>query len=192
VLVTRRQGGRGDVWRVFVADAGANTVSEVGVDGSTRVIAYIPNDGVRDSTPTCVAQGPDGALHVGRLNLAKNGFGQDPGHSDVWRIDPDTTEDYLGAAQLWATGLTTVTSCAFDQEGKFRATEMFQPSEGGPPGDIVRIPFANPMALDHLGGGQLPLPGGIVAGREHGAIYVSINSVTFAPDSGAVVEVKFD
>jgi hypothetical protein len=188
VLLTR--GGNGGPFRTFVADAGANTVSEIARDGSTRVIAYIPNDGVRDSTPTCLAQGPDGALYVGTLNLIKNGFGQNPGQSDVWRVDPDTTEDFIGAAHLWATGLTTVTACAFDASGNFWAAEMFAPNPQGPPGDVVRIPFHNPAKLDRFGGGQLPFPGGIAAARDGGA-YVTINSLTFEPGSGAVVKLAF-
>lgn len=185
VLLTR--GGTGGPFRTFVADAGANTVSEIGRDGTVRVIAYIPNDGVRDSTPTCLAEGPDGALYVGTLNLVKNGFGQNPGQSDVWRIDPDTHEDLMGAAHLWATGLTTVTACTFDSMGNFWATEMFQPNEQGPPGDVVRIPFRDPTKLERVGGGQLPFPGGIAASRT-GGLYVSINSLTFEPGSGAVVK----
>ncbi|HXH27481.1 MAG TPA: ScyD/ScyE family protein [Candidatus Polarisedimenticolia bacterium] len=194
VLITRgRRSERSDDWntrqrRIFVADAGANTVSEIGPDGTTRVIAYVPNDGVRDSTPTCVAEGPDGALYVGTLNLTKNGFGQTPGQSDVWRIDPDSGEDFLSAAHLWATGLTTVTACAFDARGNFWATEMFQPNGPmAPPGDVVRIPFDDPASLTRIGGGQLPFPGGIAPARD-GGLYVTINSLTFAPDSGAVVK----
>jgi hypothetical protein len=186
VLVTK--GHHSGKARVFVADAGANTISEVEADGSNRVIAYVPNDGVRDSTPTCIAQGPDGALYVGTLNLLKNGFGQNPGQSDVWRIDPDTHEDFIGAAHLWATGLTTVTACAFDEHGNFWATEMFQPNEAGPPGDVVRIPFGHPDKLHRFGGGALPFPGGIAFGPE-GGMYVSVNSLTFEPGSGAVVRV---
>jgi len=187
VLVTKeRRTGRP---RIFVADAGANTISEVEADGSNRVIAYVPNDGVRDSTPTCIAQGPDGALYVGTLNLFKNGFGQNPGQSDVWRIDPNTREDFIGAAHLWATGLTTVTACAFDERGNFWATEMFQPNEAGPPGDVVRIRFDHPDNLHRFGGGALPFPGGIAFGPE-GGMYVSVNSLTFEPNSGAVVTVS--
>ena len=45
VLVTK--GGSGGI-RTFVIDAGANTVSEVMRDGTVRVIAFIPNDQLRD------------------------------------------------------------------------------------------------------------------------------------------------
>jgi hypothetical protein len=187
VLAIRRHHGDGS--RVFAVDAGANTVSEVAPDGSNHVIAFVPNDGVRDSTPTCAAWGPDGALYVGTLNLVKNNFGSNPGQSDVWRIDPDTNEDFIGAAHLWATGLTTVTSCTFDHDGNFWATEMFQPNGDAPPGDVVRIPFRHPDRLQRIGGGQLPFPGGIAPGHED-EMYVSINSLTFVPDTGAVVKLK--
>jgi hypothetical protein len=176
-----------DSIRTFVADAGANTVSEVMPDGTTRVIAYIPNDPIRDSTPTCIAQGPDGALYVGTLDLIFN-FVTGGGKSHVYRIDPNTTESYLTAAHVWASGLTTVTACAFDRSGNFWATEMFEP-EAGPPGDIVRIPFNNPSQLNHVGGGSLPLPGGIAQGPD-GGIYVSINSADPTTGSGKVMRVS--
>jgi hypothetical protein len=181
--------------RVFVADAGANTISEVLRDGTTRVIAYIPNETAppfRDSTPTCIAQGPDGALYVGTLDFISNLVVNGPGQSHVYRVDPNTTEDIFAAgSHVWADGLTTVTSCTFDRQGNFVATEMFQPA-AGPPGDIVRIPWTGPTshgAIERLGGGQLPLPGGIAAARD-GSLFVSINSTSGDVGSGAVVRVK--
>ena len=155
-------------------------------DGTVRVIAFIPNDQLRDSTPTCVSQGPDGALYVGTLDLIDT-FTFGPGQSHVYRIDPNTTEDYLHAAHLWASGLTTVTACTFDRSGNFWATEMFEPT-AGPPGDLVRIPFSNPTSLTHIGGGSLPVPGGIAQGPD-GAIYVSIGSADTTLNGGAVVRV---
>jgi hypothetical protein len=185
VLVIRDS--RTEKIRTFVADAGANTVSEVMRNGTNRVIAYIPNDQLRDSTPTCIAQGPDGALYVGTLDLADN-FTFGPGQSHVWRINPNTHQNYLTAAHLWASGLSTVTACTFDRKGNFWGTEMFQPNTVGPPGDLVRIPFSNPSSLTHVGGGSLPLPGGIAQGRD-GAMYVSINSANTTLGSGGVVKV---
>jgi hypothetical protein len=182
--------------RVFVADAGANTISEIGRDGATRVIAYIPNETAppfRDATPTCIAEGPDGALYVGTLDFASNLVVNGPGQSQVYRIDPDTTENLFAAgSHLWADGLTTVTACTFDRQGNFVATEMFQPVTGGPPGDDVRIPWTGPTshgAPQRIGGGQLPLPGGIAAGSD-GSLFVSINSTSAATGSGAVVRVQ--
>ena len=175
-----------DAIRTYVVDAGSNTLSEVMPDGTNHIIAFIPNDPIRDSTPTCVAQGPDGALYVGTLDLFAN-FGFGPGQSHVYRVDPNTSEGYLTAAHVWASGLSTVTSCTFDRAGNFWGTEMFQPTSG-PPGDLVRIPFANPAAVQHIGGGSLPVPGGIAQGPD-GAMYVTVGSAATAPGSVAVVKV---
>ncbi|HEY9289608.1 MAG TPA: ScyD/ScyE family protein [Candidatus Dormibacteraeota bacterium] len=192
VLVT---GGGAAASHTFVIDAGANTVSEVLPDGTIRVIAYIPNEvpmgnlPTRDATPTCAAEGPDGALYVGTLDLIRN-FATAPtqGMSNVWRIDPNSHENFLTAAHLWATGLTTVTACSFDSAGNFWAAEMFKLNQAGPPGDLVRIPFTNPTQLEHIGGGHLLLPGGVAQGPD-GAIYVTVGSAANKP-FGAVVRVS--
>ena len=187
VLMTRD--GKTGKPRTFVVDAGANTVLEVMNNGTTRVIAFIPNDPVRDSTPTCAAMGPDGALYVGTLDFVANLFVFGPGQSHVYRVDPDTREDFLTAgSHVWASGLSTITACTFDRSGNFWGTEMFQPNSAGPPGDLVRIPFSNPTTHEHVGGGSLPLPGGVTNGPG-GSLYVSVNSANTEPGSGAVVRV---
>jgi hypothetical protein len=86
-----------------------------------------------------------------------------------------------------------VTSCTFDRQNNFVATEMFQPV-AGPPGDVVRIPWTGPAShgtLQRLGGGQLPLPGGIAAAGD-GSLLVSINSNSALANSGKVVRIRFD
>lgn len=182
VLVTREG--------TYVADAGANTISEVMRDGTTRLIAYIPNEtGIpfRDATPTCIAQGPDGYLYVGTLHFVSNLFVFGGDRSDVWRINPKS--NYPAAPQLWASGLTTITGCTFDRAGNFWATEMFQGGlDANPPGDVVEIPFANPSQHTRLGFGHLPVPGGIAQGPD-GAMYVTVGSS--APGvSGAVMRLS--
>ena len=183
VLVTKGWHGT----RTFVADAGANTISEVMRDGTTRIIAYIPNETtppLRDATPTCMAQGPDGYLYVGTLHFVANLFAGNGDRSDVWRVDPNA--NYPTAPQLWTSGLTTITSCTFDRSGNFWATEMFQGGlDATPPGDVVKIPFWHPSTHTRIGFGQVPLPGGIAQGPD-GAMYVTVGSAAPGAAGGVV------
>ncbi|MGN6243049.1 MAG: ScyD/ScyE family protein [Motilibacteraceae bacterium] len=171
VLVARDRHGR---QHTYVVDAGANTVSEVLANGRTRIISYIPNEtppGTRDAVPTCVAQGPDGKLYVGALDLLVN-LQTGGGKSNVWRVDP-SSRDWRHNATKWATGLTTISSCAFDRQGNLWLTEMFKDNgTGKQPGDVARIPFAHPTQVTRFGGGLLPFPGAVTVST-HGAVYVT-------------------
>jgi hypothetical protein len=190
VLTTR---DRGQV-RTFVADAGANTISEIMPNGTAHVIAYLPNSPVSDAIPTCIAQGPDGALYVGTLHLLDLFYGKGPGTGQVYKVDPNFSgSDPTQNATLWASGLTTVTGCAFDGQGNFWASEMFYPGSAGPPGDIAEIKagdagqtsYGDPATgVTHYPG--FPLPGGVAVGPD-GGIYTTILANSATPNSGAVV-----
>jgi hypothetical protein len=178
--------------RTFVADAGANTILEVKRNHRLRYVSYIPNETAppfRDATPTCIARGPDGMLYVATLNLVANLFvpGATGGKSNVWRVNPNAR--YPTKPTLWASGLTTATGCIFDKAGNFWAAEMFAPSGSvGPPGDLVRIPFAHPNQLQRFGAGKLPMPGMLTQGPD-GDLYVTTHSSDPTKDSGQVVKV---
>jgi hypothetical protein len=193
LTIKRRHPADGD-WdaddtRTFVADAGANTISQVFPHGRTRVIAYIPNEtagAMRDSTPTCIAQGPDGMLYVGALDLASN-FVVGPGQSNVWRVNPNS-KHWRHNATVWASGFTTINGCTFDKAGNFWASELFYPNDSGAPGDLAMAPFDDPSAITHIGGGSVPLPGGIVQGPDR-AMYVSIGAADPTAHSGGILRV---
>jgi hypothetical protein len=188
LLVTRD--ARTGRTRTFVADAAANTVLEVMRHGKIRIVAYIPNEKAapfRDATPTCIAQGPDGMLYVGALDLGVN-FEKGGGYSNVWRVDPDSTA-WRHNATLWATGYTTITGCTFDRDGNFWATEMFADNgPSAPPGDVAMAPFAHPETITHIGGGSVPLPSGIAQGV-HGAMYAATGAAA-GPGAGGVVRIS--
>lgn len=159
---------------MFVVDAAANTVSEVTPNGTVRVLAYIPNTPRSDAVPTCVTQGPDGALYVGTLAIAEG-----PGGAKVYRIDPETTAPATQAATVWASGLSTINGCAFSPDGKyFYASEFLAletltgPPTGPPPSALVKIPFHHPTTHDYLGLGVLHFAGGVAVDTE-GSVYVS-------------------
>ena len=173
----------------YIADAGSNTIDEVSEDGSVRILAYVPNpllplgpDGalvpVSDSVPTCVAQGPDGFLYVGTLAFGAN-LATGTAQSNVYRINPDSTDIFLGDADVWASGFHPITGCGFSG-GAFYVTEFFT-AGFGTPGDVIRVelnPDGSAGARTTLGGrGALVAPNFFAAGPD-GAIYVS-NFSTF-------------
>ena len=167
--------------RQYVVDAGTNTLDEVRADGSIRTLAFFPDNALADSTPTCVAQGPDGALYVGTLALVDS-FVTGPS-AVVYRVDPamatGSESSILNVATVWASGLWPINGCAFGPDGSFYASELFTgvtmtpdgpvPSAGG---DVVKLPFGHPDQHVSLTGGTLPFPGG-VAVADDGTVYAA-------------------
>ncbi|WP_196805969.1 ScyD/ScyE family protein [Terracoccus sp. 273MFTsu3.1] len=84
-----------------------------------------------DAVPTDVVKGPDGAWYVSQLV----GFPFEKGSAAIWRIKPGH------APTKWATGLTNVTSLAFDKEGHLYAVEIASNGLASPPpiGALVRV-----------------------------------------------------
>ncbi len=158
---------------VFVADAGANLLAQLGRDGSvsTRTYFDVPAGSPTDSVPTCVAQGPDDALYVGELL----GGSYAPGQARVWRVSH-------GKAQVKWTGFTGIQGCGFDSHGNFYATEfqvngLFGPD---PSGDMIQV--ARNGKRTTLGAGVLNFPSGFAADDD--AIYVSNWSIMPAQNNG--------
>ena len=163
---------------IYVADAGANTLDEVLADGSVRVLAYFPDEIIRDAIPTCVAQGPDGFLYVGTLALVDS-FILGPS-AKVWRLDPsqaNLADPASSPKTLWASGLYPINGCTFGGDGNFYATQLFtNPAWPGdffnPQGDVVRIPFSDPSIHTFLTDGALTFAGGIAA-APNGDVFVA-------------------
>ena len=176
----------------YVADAGANTLTEAQPGGTAKVITFlrVPKGAQSDAVATCVARGPDGALYVGEL---LGGF-YGPGHARIWRVVPGHQPT------VWASGLTTVQGCGFGSDGAFYATEfqvngLNEGPQANPAGDVVRIDQHGHRT--HLGVGKLFFPSGFAAGP-NGSIYVSNCSIAPArgmgpdlcPTGGQVVQIS--
>ncbi len=159
----------------WVMDAGANTIDRVLPNGTVSVEAFVPNPPIGDAVPTCVDQGPDGALYISELTAASNG----PGDARVWRFAPGDS-----APTVWATGLTAVTGCGFGADGQFYAVEFSTLGlDGGAPGTgaVVQVPAHSTSPTTVAAG--LSFPGGFAAAPD-GSLYVSNWSIAPADTGG--------
>jgi WD40 repeat protein len=151
--------------RQIVVDAGANAVLEVR-DGEVSLLALIPNrrNGRRQSVPSSIALGPDGAYYVGELAESSG-----KGKARVWRVPAEG-----GTATVHAGGFTTISGVAFGPDGSMFVTE-FALSFETLRGRLVRVaPDGSRSVL--AGGRQLRAPTG-AAVDSTGAVYVSNFSV---------------
>ena len=169
---------------LYVVDAGENTLEEVHGDGSIDILAYFPNEAIRDAIPTCVRQGPDGALYVGTLAFVDSAV-LGPS-AKVYRVDPsqaNLAEPWNTPMTVWASGLWPINGCDFGPDGTLYASQLFTNpawlfSGGQAPanGDVVAIPWGSPSTHRSLTGGALGPTGG-VAVSPSGAVFVSNNTV---------------
>jgi hypothetical protein len=173
---------------IYIADAGANTLNEVLADGSVRVLAYFPNEIIRDAIPTCVAQGPDGLLYIGTLALVDT-LQLGPS-AKVYRVDPsqaNPTDPTMTPMTLWATGLNPINGCTFGPDGNFYASQLFTHNFDDPQGDVIKIPFSSPTTHISLTNGALSYAGG-VAVAPNGDVFVA-DGTAYVPN-GRVVRIS--
>jgi DNA-binding beta-propeller fold protein YncE len=150
----------------IVVDAGANAVLEVR-DGNVSLLSLIPNrrEGRRQSVPSSIALGPDGAYYVGELAESS---GRDKAR--VWRVPAEG-----GTATVYRSGFTTITGVAFGPDGSLFVTEFARNFETFA-GRLVRVaPDGSRSIL--AGGKKLKAPTGAAVDPATGAVYVSNFSV---------------
>lgn len=173
--------------RRVVADAGANALVEVLANGRTRTFAVPPalapappSPGPRETVPTSVTEGPDGALYVGLLTA----FPFWTGTASVLRISADGA-----SVENFASGFTAIVDLAFDAGGALHVLEIAagQSTPFPPPAPGLGIG----RLLRQCPGGErsvlldgLNYPGGVVIGPD-GAAYVTNNGTS--PMAGEVL-----
>jgi hypothetical protein len=171
---------------LYVANAASNTLDLVHPDGTEEILAFFPNNAIADATPTCIAQGPDGALYIGTLALVDS-LVSGPS-AIVYRVDPSQADPnnlgtVLSLATPWATGLWPINGCAFGPDGSYYASELITSSSFSG-GDVVKIPFDTPSVHTSLTGNTLTFPAGVAVGPD-GNVYVS-NGGAFVPQGQVV------
>ncbi len=181
--------------RMFVVDAGANTLDALDTDGTITVATMFPSRFVpappfiqppppggqipMQAVPNSLVVGPDGAIYVGQLT----GFPFPVGGANVYRIGAN------GEAELYAGGFTNIIAIDFDAAGNLYVLEIAKDSllaEGGPPiGRLVRV-AKDTKEQTVLASDGLVAPAGLLVGDD--AIYVS-NFGVF-PGQGQIVRIK--
>jgi hypothetical protein len=160
--------------KLYLTDAGTNTLNLLRPNGSDEILAFFPNNIIADATPTCVAMGPDGALYIGTLALVDSivlGPSAIVYRVDPSQADPNDMSKVLNIATRWATGLWPINGCAFGPDGTFYASELIT-SKKFSGGDVVKIPFATPDVHISLTNNALTFPAGVAVGAD-GSVFVS-------------------
>ncbi len=154
--------------RRIIADAGANALIEVKANGSMSTF-HVPAapPGTRESVPTSVADGPDGALYTGLLTS----FPFFQGAAQVQRIESDGS-----SSAAFASGLTAVVDVTFDFGGAMYVLEVARghvgPFPPGPPNPglgIGRLLRQCPGESTEVLLEGLTFPGGVAIGYDDAA-----------------------
>ena len=156
--------------RIFVVDAGGNSLLRVHRSGRISTVAVfperlLPGDVEVQAVPTNVIVGPDRALYVSELT----GFPFVPGAARIYRVVPGSEPE------IYADGLTNVTDLAFDRHGNLYVVEIAANGllSGDPAGALIKIrPDGSRETVLSEG---LVNPYGVAISRR-GDIYVSNHS----------------
>lgn len=178
--------------KAIVADAAGNFIGRTSLfGGDIEVLGVLPGrfdsdaGRTRESVPTAVVEGPDGALYISELSgaFAPVGFAR------VWRLDSD------GTMTVHADGFTSVSDIAFDHQGRLLVLEMARAGfyqnplpDGDRTGRLVRVESdgSHTTLLEE----PLENPGGIVAAGD-GVLYVSNKSAHLGGD-GELLRITVD
>jgi hypothetical protein len=161
--------------KVFVVDAGGNSLLRVDRSGEISTVAVFPDRlitpppgmGLPDpfpmqAVPTNVVVGPDGALYVSQLT----GFPFPVGAANIYRVERGSPPE------VFASGLTNVTDLAFDRHGNLYVVEFAANGlgSGDPTGALIKIrPDGSRETVLTEG---LVNPYGVAIGK-HGDIYLT-------------------
>jgi hypothetical protein len=168
----------------MITDSGGNDLVSL-KNGKVKAVAKFKNrrdpggtpGQTYESVPTDVVKGPDGAFYVSELT----GFPFNVGEARIWRVVPGHKP------KVWASGLTNVTSMAFDGK-KLYAVQIADRGlidPGGPFGSLRRVFPDSSGKASHAIASNLFAPYGVAIHR--GAAYVSTGAVT--DTNGTVIKV---
>ncbi|RUS93298.1 hypothetical protein DSM106972_096540 [Dulcicalothrix desertica PCC 7102] len=177
--------------KAYVLDTGANDLLSVRAFGSEINLETVfparsttdPLTGktvVRQSVPTSVTVGPDGALYVGELT----GFPFQTGTAQVYRINAD------GQPEVYAGGFTNISDIAFDKSGGLYVLEYDADGilNGSDTGALIYV-SPDGRTRTTLTNDELINPTGIEIGTD-GDIYISNKG--FTAGQGEVLRLEID
>lgn len=174
-----------------VADAGANALLDVYVNGRIETAAVFPERMAEappflglppgtlipmQSVPDAVVVGPDGALYVGELT----GFPFPVGGANVYRVEAGAQPE------VFAEGFTNIIDIAFDKDGNLYVLEITHNGllSDDLTGALYKVALDGTRSMLAMDG--LVAPGGLVIG-EDGGVYVSNFSIF--PGAGQVIRI---
>lgn len=181
---------RAEPGRELVVDAGANRVLEVRANGEVSTIAdFPPHADGRQSVPTSIVLGPDGAYYVSELTGIVPGQNFANGVANIYRLVEGS------APEVFLTGFTQVIDLAFDSMGNLYVLEhqyISADKKTALPGKLKRVelngcPTAANLCPRTTVLDNLATPTAILIGPDD-EIYMSVNGTQ--KDIGAVWKVK--